>query len=1175
VGAESVGGIYVPLGVDISGLPATIARANELIASLGNTKVVIRPTITRGHVDTLRAQTSAHFAALGKQGDAVAIPIRLGRVNWAALRSEISAGIGTIPVNVSLGRGASVLAAVIAQQTGANMSTAQSFVMDSARKRGVKIEGRAGGGSVKGGGIDLAALYKSLYIVGERGPELFVPHSAGWIIPNHLMKQLPHRGGGGPMGYAEGGEIRDPISGRFLAGNPYRQTGAPGVRGFTGPIPVEIVKISHDAATGDAALGSGGFDPRRGQPLQMAMPKHYDLFGASKFYGAAERLLPGATPLKVSGSMAEALGIESAETVADRKAARKAVDQQAIAQLKAGIRSTEIFARGAVAGARTGKSLAASLGGFLFGGREKEAQNLAALGFAREKAIKDISAFGSESDQAKASIEALSQAEKKAAVGIPQIARNYAAITASLFTYGVVIRGVSILESAAGPALKAYVDQQVGFQGIATQVTSALGQQTAALKGNAQAAVGAAAETAGLSASALTYVQSQLGLTASVKAGAQATVQAQALFRAAGAQGQTPQGLFGGYGGVLGSALLANQLGGGPGFTETLAGTLQGIRNPQAAPDIGTNISSGLSFLTNPDLRSTVVKGAQAQGNPFFDILQGLATPFLGGGAAAAFGDPYANQKRSTLPVKPSAAENALIENYNSGLQRGASALGIGTGAQLKYTSSIEAQTKAMTVAFAAGDVYGASIAKMGYVLSDAAGNLITDVTKYKQAQTAAAAGAAIPDKTTLVAQQQLQLTAQRATTRAQVGFQTGVQLPTQIGFGLLANPLIDPRAGVLPRGGIGAAGLSGSASSTVASALGTTYELQSRINKAGEQGLQIARQTVVQWGGDVKVFDSAIHAAVTYSSQIADIQTKIDFTQSGLSAQQFNTQMIFLRRNLSDALGLAGKLTGPNNLGALQRQEFMLGRQATALQLALSQRQITTQVALSKFISPGETFQEAGVRARQAQIEAKIAAEQLAIQKKQFGVQGQVFNVQAGRGIFDATKAIELAQAERNAAVQIAALSKELAGYQKLEEIAQAKAQAQFQGAVQNYETILSASAQMIATIPGLTLAAAMKAIKEAFFGANGAFTSNITATSTPQSIPPGASNAYGKNVNSIMRNTSVPATAAGGNHTTIVVQVSGSGSDHAAMVRDVTHAVTTALNRKGQLLGLRGPAY
>ena len=41
-----------------------------------------------------------------------------------------------------------------------------------------QVFGRASGGPVKGG---------SPYVVGEKGPELFVPGSSGNIVPNHAM----------------------------------------------------------------------------------------------------------------------------------------------------------------------------------------------------------------------------------------------------------------------------------------------------------------------------------------------------------------------------------------------------------------------------------------------------------------------------------------------------------------------------------------------------------------------------------------------------------------------------------------------------------------------------------------------------------------------------------------------------------------------------------------------------------------------------------------------------------------------------------------------------------------------------------------------------------------------------------------------------------------------------
>jgi hypothetical protein len=53
-----------------------------------------------------------------------------------------------------------------------------------------------GGRTRKGGG---GTPPDNLYLVGEAGPELFVPESMGWIIPHHVMDQLPKREGGGSV----------------------------------------------------------------------------------------------------------------------------------------------------------------------------------------------------------------------------------------------------------------------------------------------------------------------------------------------------------------------------------------------------------------------------------------------------------------------------------------------------------------------------------------------------------------------------------------------------------------------------------------------------------------------------------------------------------------------------------------------------------------------------------------------------------------------------------------------------------------------------------------------------------------------------------------------------------------------------------------------------------------
>ncbi len=76
---------------------------------------------------------------------------------------------------------ANELAAAMSSAIGA-ASQARSSAKTISQNIQTKIEGRAGGGPVRGG---------TPYIVGERGPELFVPNTAGIIQPNQSPRNIP------------------------------------------------------------------------------------------------------------------------------------------------------------------------------------------------------------------------------------------------------------------------------------------------------------------------------------------------------------------------------------------------------------------------------------------------------------------------------------------------------------------------------------------------------------------------------------------------------------------------------------------------------------------------------------------------------------------------------------------------------------------------------------------------------------------------------------------------------------------------------------------------------------------------------------------------------------------------------------------------------------------------
>ena len=86
--------------------------------------------------------------------------------------------------------------------------------MRGAGYRPFSINGRgyANGGSLRArmpapnwsaGRVPANAAHPNATLVGERGPEVFIPDQDGWIIPNHLMHMLPKKAGGG---HASGGD---------------------------------------------------------------------------------------------------------------------------------------------------------------------------------------------------------------------------------------------------------------------------------------------------------------------------------------------------------------------------------------------------------------------------------------------------------------------------------------------------------------------------------------------------------------------------------------------------------------------------------------------------------------------------------------------------------------------------------------------------------------------------------------------------------------------------------------------------------------------------------------------------------------------------------------------------------------------------------------------------------
>lgn len=145
-------------------------------------------------------------------------------------------------------------------------------------------------------------------------------------------------------------------------------------------------------------------------------------------------------------------------------------------------------------------------------------------------------------------------------------------------------------------ALQPATDALMGFGATMTRVTSQMADATIAAKGNLRVAMAGQAGPLGISAESAAYMQERLGAGAYAMGGAKQIKQAADLYRATlgaslqGGQGPTlfgvplksqstlgpaPKGLFEGYGGLGGTPFLAEMMGGGPGYTETLGDLIE------------------------------------------------------------------------------------------------------------------------------------------------------------------------------------------------------------------------------------------------------------------------------------------------------------------------------------------------------------------------------------------------------------------------------------------------------------------------------------------------------------------------------------------------------------------------------------------------------------------------
>ncbi len=641
------------------------------------------------------------------------------------------------------------------------------------------------------------------------------------------------------------------------------------------------------------------------------------------------------------------------------------------------------------------------------------------------------------------------------------------ATSAAGIAYGVVSQALQTGAEQIAKAVAPVVDQLSGFGATETRTTAGLAQQLPAA-GTLQTLFGQTGLASGLSGQATQFLQGTLGPSIFAKAGGNAAAQQSELFRAALGTG-APSGLLGGFGGLGGTAFLADVFGGGKGFAEQVAGDVA--------------VSKGQSGSAGPfgDALNQLSMGLQTVFAPF-DALTGKNSgiQIVDGKLVQIIGQTAEEQSRQSQVSKQ------ILQNFNEATGRSRQQLGQGPGAQLVDVGVGSAE--ALQVLASDVDEYTKQFAKAGVVFHDASGKVITDQMAITKAYSDAARGMTIPDRATFMQANRQQLVAGEQLARERGRFQSDVAIPGEFGQQLVANPFgratagsaIDPRTG---RPVVGGAGLA------------QTQRMQDQLMAGARAGVEgqasfIDENLGLPQGSQFRQYMGEVEA---YGQQIANLNDEIASKSAAVAFAQYSANIRILNRSIADAKGLLGR-PGGSRLGGLQREQFELGRAseklslaAQALQIALSQRQINFQKSIAGFQAPGITGEERAARKKEAEIEANYAQQQLDIQKQQLGIAGQAFQLEAQVFTETAKRQLDDLNLQKALATQQFATEQEIIAAQRRVAViaarqaqTQARAQALFAEATGNFDARLNLAAQFVAQFGG-TAAYAIAYIRNA----------------------------------------------------------------------------------------------
>lgn len=776
-------------------------------------------------------------------------------------------------------------------------------------------------------------------------------------------------------------------------------------------------------------------------------------------------------------------------------------------------------------------------------------------------------------------------------------------------------QALQLVEHGLAEVVGPEVEKAFGFRGIESAVGRELG--AAARQGPDQGGqIAAATAATGLTANALQQIGPALTKIAEAEAGNAAFSEQLRLQRAgfaatqaeANAAAGQPSGLLQPAGGIPGitrstGGFLGSPLGATPSLFEQLGGAGGVGPAGQTLNNLATGFDATIGKSINPLL---VAAGGLPLGKTvqhLFGLDHAEVSPQ---GLSGALGDVV----RAKDPVSRALATNELqntaklLSDFHSGitdvtesLKKADSEFKVLDVSQKGWTKAVQEASDAALRA-AGVDEQTVQLFRDNAIAFAGPGNrALTGREDIKQLGEDALRGASLIDPEQLIRSTERQRQAQVFAEDQRRGLQLGTVIPSQFGINQAINPVGNLTA---PLEASGVKGLGG-----ISALLG---QINTDATAGRKQAIDFVTNGAVingQQAGGLgaeagEQFAAALAKAADYGQQISDLQIGIQTEHAAYAAEQYSVQIYQATRSLRDARGLTGEITGNNkdNLGVLERQQFLLQRQAQSLQLGLSQKQINFSVATAGFTAPGDTPEERSARIQQAKIEAEYAQKQLNIQKELFRLGGQSFRITASRQVRDLVNQLGLLERGREVQLHTEKSEAKIKALTILQSKENQKVEAFFNAAVQRTGDVIDLEAQLIAsTAAGLAKVTnlAINAFTQTYQGIIAALSAGVGAerpnsigpdarlgrasgaffmTDGPTSLGPYgvAGEAGGEAIAVISAPKKFNPSSLGGGQTTII-NVTGNTLLSEKDMNALVYRFERALNQKGALLGYNRP--